>query len=52
MRKRIEIGILFSQGGDYDLLSQASREGALKGVAAVNADPARQITFCTGRAKS
>jgi ABC-type branched-subunit amino acid transport system substrate-binding protein len=45
LRKRIEIGILFSEGGDYDLLSQASREGALKGVAAINSDPARQITF-------
>jgi ABC-type branched-subunit amino acid transport system substrate-binding protein len=45
LRKRVEIGILFSQGSDYDLLSQASRVGALSGVAAVNADPARQITF-------
>jgi branched-chain amino acid transport system substrate-binding protein len=58
LRKRIEIGILFSQGSDYDLLSQASREGALKGVAAVNADPARQIAFAPvernpeGRAES
>lgn len=45
LRKRIEIGILFSEGGDYDLLSQASRQGALKGVAAINADPARRIMF-------
>lgn len=58
LRKRIEIGILFSQGSDYDLLSQASREGALKGIAAVNADPARQIAFApvernpAGRAES
>ncbi|HEV2896850.1 MAG TPA: transporter substrate-binding protein [Pseudaminobacter sp.] len=58
LRKRIEIGILFSQGGDYDLLSQASREGALKGIATVNADPARRIAFAPvernpeGRAES
>ena len=37
MRERIEIGVLFSQGGDYDLLSQESYRGALSGIAAVNA---------------
>ena len=45
LRKPIEVGILFSQGGDYDLLSQASRRGALRGVDAVNADTKRGIEF-------
>jgi len=58
LRQNVDIGILFSEGGEYDLLSQASREGALKGIAAVNADPARSITFVpiernpAGRAES
>lgn len=45
LRKRVEIGILFSQGGDYALLSRASRDGALKGIEAVNADPSRPIVL-------
>lgn len=45
MRKRVEIGILFSRSGDYALLSGASYAGALAGVAAVNADPARMVAF-------
>lgn len=58
LRKQIEIGILFSRGGDYDLLSNASRDGTLKGVAAVNSDPKRAFSFATvernpaGRAES
>jgi len=43
LRRHVDIGILFSEGSDYDLLSQASRKGALAGVAAVNADPRRRI---------
>lgn len=45
MRRQIDIGILFSEGGDYDLLSLASRTGALKGIAEVNADERRSVTF-------
>ncbi|HEV7252984.1 MAG TPA: transporter substrate-binding protein [Mesorhizobium sp.] len=45
MRKRVEIGLLFSRSGDYALLSGASYAGALAGIQAVNADPARGIEF-------
>jgi len=43
LRKRVEIGVLFSRGGDYALLSRASYAGALAGIAAVNADPVRKV---------
>ncbi|MEZ5777029.1 MAG: transporter substrate-binding protein [Paracoccaceae bacterium] len=45
MRRRVEIGLLFSLTGSYALLSQACREGALAAIAAVNADPAFDIDF-------
>lgn len=45
MRRSVDIGILFSEGCDYDLLSQASRAGALKGIAAVNRDERRGVAF-------
>ncbi|WP_152046825.1 transporter substrate-binding protein [Aureimonas psammosilenae] len=45
MKQRIEIGILFSRSGSYERLGAACREGALGGIAAVNADPARGIEF-------
>ncbi|KAB0676828.1 transporter substrate-binding protein [Aureimonas leprariae] len=45
MKRRIEIGVLFSRSGSYELLGRACRDGALGGVAAVNADPRREIEF-------
>ncbi len=45
MKRRVEIGLLFSRTGSYALLSQACRDGALAAIAAVNADPASDITF-------
>ena len=45
MKRVIEIGILLSSGGMYSSLSRASREGALQGVAEVNADPRLDMSF-------
>lgn len=45
MKRRVEIGLLFSRTGGYALLSQACRDGALAAVAAVNADPGLDITL-------
>ncbi|MBX3568080.1 MAG: transporter substrate-binding protein [Rhizobiaceae bacterium] len=45
MRKQIDIGVLFSERADYDLLSLASRAGALSGIEEINADPRRPIRF-------
>jgi ABC-type branched-subunit amino acid transport system substrate-binding protein len=45
MKKRIEIGILYSQSGDYQLLSKASRDGVMEAIECVNSDPARSIVF-------
>lgn len=43
MKALVEIGILFSRSGDYQLLSNASRDGVLAGIEAVNADARRTI---------
>ncbi len=45
MKRRVEIGLLFSRTGSYALLSRACREGALAAVDAVNTDPAIDITL-------
>lgn len=45
MRRRIEIGLLYSLEGSYALLSQAARSGALRGMAAVNASPTLDLTL-------
>ncbi|MBE9636271.1 transporter substrate-binding protein [Salipiger mangrovisoli] len=45
MTREIDLGILFSRSGTYSLISEASRAGALKAVAQVNADPSLDITF-------
>lgn len=37
--RRIEIGLLYSRSGSYRLLSEACRQGALRGIEEVNADP-------------
>jgi ABC-type branched-subunit amino acid transport system substrate-binding protein len=39
VKQRIEIGVLYSRSGNYALVSEACRTGALKAIAAVNADP-------------
>lgn len=43
MRKAIEVGLLLSSSGDYEILARASRDGVLAGIAQVNADEARRI---------
>lgn len=43
MKRIVEIGILFSRSGDYQLLSNASRDGVIAAIEAVNANPARSI---------
>lgn len=45
MRRRIEIGLLYSRDGSYTLISEACRAGALAAIAEVNADPALDITL-------
>ncbi|WAJ28756.1 transporter substrate-binding protein [Antarcticirhabdus aurantiaca] len=45
MKRRIDIGILYSRSGSYPLLGEASRAGALGAIEAVNADPGRSIAF-------
>ena len=45
VKRRVEIGLLFSRTGSYALLSQACRDGALAAIAAVNADAASGITL-------
>ncbi len=39
MRRRIEIGLLYSRQGSYALLSEACRKGALEAMADINANP-------------
>ncbi len=43
MKRRIEVGLLFSRSGNYPLVSEACRIGALRAIADVNADPAGAI---------
>ncbi|MCB8839819.1 transporter substrate-binding protein [Aurantimonas sp. VKM B-3413] len=43
MKQTIEIGILFSRSGHYQLLSDACHAGAMLGIAAVNSDSAAAI---------
>ena len=45
MTQRIDIGILYSRSGNYQLLSDACRAGAMSAIAAVNRDPALGIEF-------
>jgi ABC-type branched-subunit amino acid transport system substrate-binding protein len=39
LKRRIEIGILYSRSGNYRLVSESCRAGALTAIADVNADP-------------
>ncbi|QIE43254.1 transporter substrate-binding protein (plasmid) [Rhodobacteraceae bacterium SC52] len=45
MTRIIDLGLLFSTTGPYELMGRASRAGALKAIAQVNADPERDIFF-------
>lgn len=45
MRRRIELGLLYSRSGSYRLISEACRTGALAAIAMVNANPALDLTF-------
>lgn len=45
LKRRVEIGILYSRSGNYRLVSDACRTGALSAIADVNADPSSPIAF-------
>lgn len=45
MKRRVEIGILYSRLGNYRLVSDACRRGALSAIAHINADPEGNIEF-------
>lgn len=39
VKRRIELGLLYSRSGSYSLISDASMTGALAAISAINADP-------------
>lgn len=45
MKRRIEIGLLYSRSGSYSLISEACRTGALAAIAKLNADPDLDLSF-------
>lgn len=45
VKRRIELGLLFSRTGSYALLSNACRDGAVSAIASINADPGSDIAF-------
>lgn len=45
MKRRIEIGLLYSRSGSYSLISEACRTGAFAAIAEVNADPALNLSL-------
>jgi hypothetical protein len=45
VRRRIEVGLLFSRSGSYALIAEACRSGALAAIARVNADPDLDLAF-------
>ena len=45
MRRRIDLGLLYSRSGSYSLISEACRTGALAAIAEVNADPSHDLCF-------
>lgn len=45
MKRRIDLGLLYSRQGTYALISEACRTGALAAIAEVNADPALDLCF-------
>ena len=44
-KRQIELGVLYSRSGNYSLISEACRIGALGAIAQVNSDPSRDFTF-------
>lgn len=45
MKRRIDLGLLYSRSGSYSLISEACRTGAMTAIAEINADPALDIAF-------
>lgn len=45
MKRRIELGLLYSRSGSYSLISEACRTGALAAIAMINADPDLDLSF-------
>ena len=45
MKRRIELGLLYSRSGSYSLIAEACRSGALAAIAMVNADPDTDVSF-------
>ena len=45
MKRRIDLGLLYSRSGGYSLISEACRMGVLTAVAEVNGYPALDISF-------
>lgn len=45
MKRRIDLGLLYSRTGSYALISEACRMGVLTAVAEVNGDPSLDIAF-------
>lgn len=45
MKRKIELGLLYSRSGSYSLISEACRSGALAAIALVNADDAFDLSF-------
>lgn len=45
MKRRVELGLLYSRSGSYSLIGEACRAGALSAIAQINADPALDIAF-------
>jgi len=50
VKRSVPIGLLFSRSGDYARLSAEARTGAMEAVRAVNADPARGVSFAVTEA--
>lgn len=45
MKETVRIGVLFSRSGDYETVANASYEGAMAGIEAINADAERSFRF-------
>ncbi|MBI1172918.1 transporter substrate-binding protein [bacterium] len=45
MKRRIDLGLLYSRSGSYSLIGEACRSGALAAIAHINADPDLDISF-------
>lgn len=44
-KRRIELGLLYSRSGNYSLISEACRTGAVSAIAAINTDPSSDLQF-------